>query len=447
MDHPILLRLRMGGIMAEARRRLEELPDREREGEKELFNEAVIRSLGAAIAFAQRHADLARRLAEEGKNADRAAELREIARVCGRVPEHPAETFHEAIQSVYFAHLIAQIEIGGNSISLWRIDQYLFPYYRKDLEDGRITPERARELLSLLYIKTCEIWNVLEEAFMPGGEGPEGKTTLNLTIGDIGIDGEDAINELSYLALDAFADVRTVQPNLSLRLSSRTPRDFFLRAVRYAQEGVPLHFFNDDAVVPMLARAGHSLEDARDYALVGCVEPNPQGKTFGSTFAVQFNDIKCVEFALSNGVDNIFGLKSGIETGDPATFTSFEQVWEAFRSQMSHFMGQMARGMEALDTAIAEMLPSPFASAMIRGPPGKRAGPHLGRCGVQLHWGPAHGLLQRRGQPVRGEVSRLRGRETLPPGALRVAGHGLDGYRGAAQVPAAQGAQVWQRSR
>jgi len=389
MDHPTLLRLGMGGIMAEARRRLEELPEEQRKGEKGLFYEAVIGSLGAAVGFARRHADLARRMAEEEKDPRRAAELKEIARICERVPEHPAETFHEALQSVYFAHLIAQIESGGNSISLGRIDQYLYPYYRKDLEEGRITPERARELLSLLYIKTCEIWNVLEEAFIPGGEGPEGKTTQNLTIGGMGSDGEDAVNELSYLALDAFADVRTVQPNVSLRMGSRTPRDFFLRAVRYARDGVPLHFFNDDAVVPMLARAGHSLEDARDYALVGCVEPNAQGKTFGSTFAVQFNGIKCVEFALSNGVDNIFGLKSGLETGDPASFTSFDQVWEAFRSQMSHFLGQMVKGMQALDTAIAEMLPSPFASAMIRGPLEKgmdltRGGAVYNSTGVQL---------------------------------------------------------------
>jgi formate C-acetyltransferase len=389
MDHPTLLRLGMGGIAAEAERRLRELPAREREGEKGRFYQAVMRSLRAAIRFARRHAELARRMAKEEKDASRAGELREIARVCGRVPEHPAETFHEALQSVYFAHLIAQVESGGNSISLGRIDQYLLPYYRRDLEAGRITPERARELLSLLYLMTCEIWNVLEEAFIPGGEGAEGKTTQNLTIGGLGTDGEDATNELSYLALDAFADVRTVQPNVSLRLNSRTPRDFFLRAVEYAREGVPLHFFNDDAVVPTLVRAGHSMEDARDYALVGCVEPNAQGKTFGSTFAVQFNGIKCLEFALSNGVDNIFGYGSGIETGDPASFTSFEQVWEAFGAQMSHFIGQMVKGMKALDTAIAGMLPSPFASAMIRGPLEKgrdltRGGALYNSTGVQL---------------------------------------------------------------
>ena len=389
MDHPTLLRLGMGKIAEEAERLLRELPAQEREGEKGKFYQAMVRSLRAAIRFARRHADLARRMAEEEQKPSRAEELREVARVCGRVPEHPAETFHEALQSVYFAHLIAQIESGGNSISLGRIDQYLLPYYRRDLEAGRITPERARELLSLLYLKTCEIWNVLEEAFIPGGEGAEGKTTQNLTIGGVGTNGEDATNELSYVALDAFADVRTVQPNVSLRLGSRTPRDFFLRAVEYARDGVPLHFFNDDAVVPTLVRAGHTLEDARDYTLVGCVEPNAQGKTFGSTFAVQFNGIKCLEFALSNGVDNIFGYSSGIETGDPASFTSFDQVWEAFNVQMSHFIGQMVKGMEALDTAIAGMLPSPFASAMIRGPLEKgkdltRGGAVYNSTGVQL---------------------------------------------------------------
>ncbi len=368
MDHPTLLGLGMGGIIARARQKLETLSADDREGNKGRFYQAVIRSLNAAINFARRHAELAREMAENEKNDARAAELREIARVCERVPEKPAETFHEAVQSVYFAHLVSQIESGGNSISLGRIDRYLYPFYKRDLEKGLITPDKAREILSLLYLKTCEIWNVLEEAFTPGGEDPEGKTTQNLTIAGVDENGENAVNELSYIALDAFADICTVQPNVSIRLSKKTPRDFFMRAVEYTRRGVPLHLFNDETVIPMLIRAGHTLEDARDYALVGCVEPNAQGKTFGSTFAVQFNAAKCLELALSNGIDNIFGYQSGIQTGNPADFTSFEEVWQAFSSQMSHFVNQMVRGMEALDNAIEEMLPSPFASSMIKGP-------------------------------------------------------------------------------
>jgi formate C-acetyltransferase len=389
MDHPRVLKLGLSGIIAEAQERYNALTPEERLGDKGLFYDAVIRSLRATIRFANRYADLAASLAEAEANPDRAEELRTIARVCRRVPEHPAETLHEAVQCVYFIHLVAQIESGGNSISLGRIDQILYPYYMADRQAGGITPEQARELLSLLFIKTNEIWNILEEAYIPGGEGVEGKTTQNVTVGGVGADGEDATNELSYIGLDAFADVRTVQPNFGVRLGPNAPEDFFRRAVAYAIDEVPLHLFNDEVVIESLQRAGHTLEDARNYGVVGCLEPNAQGKSFGSTFAVQFSGVKCLEFALSNGIDNIFGYQSGIESGDPAGFTSFPDVWNAYGAQVSHFVRQMARGMAALDQAIAELVPSPFASVMIDGPMEKaldltRGGATYNSTGVQL---------------------------------------------------------------
>jgi pyruvate formate-lyase/glycerol dehydratase family glycyl radical enzyme len=389
MNHPRVLKLGLSGIIAEAQERYDALTPEERRGDKGLFYDAVIRSLRATIRFANRYADLAESLAKDETVPDRAEELRTIARVCRRVPEHPAETFHEAVQCVYFIHLVSQIESGGNSISLGRIDQILYPYYAADRQAGRITAEQAKELLSLLFIKTNEIWNVLEEAYIPGGEGVEGKTTQNVTVGGVGVDGEDATNELSYIGMDAFADVRTVQPNFGVRLGPNAPQDFFRRAIEYAIDEVPLHLFNDEAIIKSLVQAGHTLEDARDYGVVGCLEANAQGKSFGSTFAVQFSGAKCLEFALSNGIDNIFGYQSGIESGDPARFTSFADVWNAYDAQVSYFIGQMAKGMRALDQAIAELVPSPFASAMIDGPMEKaldltRGGAIYNSTGVQL---------------------------------------------------------------
>jgi len=389
MDHPKVLRLGLSGIIEEAEEKLAALSEDERSDEKGLFYDAMIRSMRAAIAFARRYGDLAGSMAETEEDPARAAELKEIAKACYRVPEHPAGTFHEAVQCVYFIHLIAQIESGGNSISLGRIDQVLYPYYRADVEAGRITPEGARELLSVLFLKTCEIWNVLEEAFIPGGEGAEGKTTQNVVVGGINEAGDDATNELSYLGLDAYADIRTVQPNFGVRLSTKAPDDFFSKAVGYARDGVLMHFFNDEAVVSSLVEAGHTLEDARNYGVVGCLEPNAQGKTFASTFAVQFNGIKCVELALSNGVDNIFGYQSGPESGDPASFTSFEDAWNAYDTQLSYFVGQMVKGMAVLDRTIAEYVPSPFASAMVEGPMEKgldltRGGAVYNSTGVQF---------------------------------------------------------------
>ncbi|MBU2510136.1 formate C-acetyltransferase/glycerol dehydratase family glycyl radical enzyme [bacterium] len=389
MNHSQILTSGMSGVKNKAQQKFDLLGEEEKKSEKGTFYRAVIRSLDAAIHLAGRYSKLAEEMATKEKDKTRAAELREIAKVCNRVPEHPAESFHEAVQSVYFVHLIAQIESGGNSISLGRIDQVLYPFYKKDLDKGLITPEKARELISLLYLKTNEIWNVLEEAYIPGGEGTEGKTTQNVTVGGLGIDGQDATNDLSTVALDAYADIRTVQPNFGVRLSSKSSNDFFLRAVEYAKDGVLLHLFNDESIVSSLTDAGHSLEDARDYGVVGCLEPNAQGKSFGSTFAVQFNGVKCLELALANGVDNIFGYLSGIETGDPADFKSFEDVWDAYDKQVNHFIKQMVRGITCLDDAIANLVPSPFASAMIDGPMEKgidltRGGAIYNSTGVQF---------------------------------------------------------------
>jgi formate C-acetyltransferase len=377
------------GVIDDTQQKLAGLSPEEKNGEKGLFYEAVIRNCHAVISFARRYSKLALTMAKAELDNERAAELREIARVCSRVPEYPAETLHEAVQSIYFIHLASQLESGGNSISLGRIDQILFPYYRKDLVAGRITPEKARELVAMLFIKTNEIWNVLEEAFIPGGEGTEGKTTQNVTVGGVGPNGLDATNDMSYIALDAYADVRTVQPNFGVRVSPDCPEELMRSAVEYDRDGVLMHFFNDDAIIRSLVQAGHTIEDARDYGVVGCLEPNAQGKTFGSTFAVQFSGIKCVELALLNGIDNIFGYPSGIESGDPAGFKNFEDLWNAYDKQMRHFINQMVRGMDVLDRAIAETVPSPFASAMVDGCLDKgmdltRGGAVYNSTGVQL---------------------------------------------------------------
>ncbi|HPM75994.1 MAG TPA: pyruvate formate lyase family protein, partial [bacterium] len=368
MNHDKVLKVGMAGIIAEAEGRLAQLSVDDRAGEKGLFYEAMIRSCRAMVTFANRYAAQAEALSARASDPQRAAELATIARVCRRVPEHPATTFHEAVQAVYFTHLVAQIESGGNSISLGRIDQILSPYYFRDREAGVITPAQAEELLSLLYLKTNEIWNILEEAFIPGGEGTEGKTTQNVVVGGVDVDGADATSELSSIALDAYAAVRTVQPNFGVRLGPDAPPEFFAKAVSYAQDGVLLHLFNDRVVIDSLQRAGHTLADARNYGVVGCLEPNAMGKTFGSTFAVQFSGIKCLELALADGVDNIFGYQSGLATGDPARFANFDDVWNAYATQSAHFMKQMVRGMAAMDRAVAELVPSPFASAMIEGP-------------------------------------------------------------------------------
>jgi pyruvate formate-lyase/glycerol dehydratase family glycyl radical enzyme len=389
MDHGRVLSKGLSGIMEEAAQKFQDLSKDDQKREKGLFYDAVIRSLNAAILFANRYADLAHSLSQREKDSDRAKELAELSRICRKVPEYPADTFHEAVQSLYFIHLIAQIESGGNSVSLGRIDQILYPYYQKDIQKGAIDPETARELLSLLFLKTNETWNVLEEAYIPGGEGTEGKTTQNVTVGGVDGTGKDSVNALSYIALNAYADIRTVQPNFGVRIGPCSEDLFFRTAVKYAGDGVLLHFFNDESIIRSLVKGGHSIEDARDYGVVGCLEPNAQGKTFGSTFAAQFNGIKCVELGLNNGQDVVFGFPAGVATGDPEYFTDFNAVWKAYDAQASYFIGQLVKGITCLDRAIAETLPSPFASAMIDGPMEKamdltQGGAVYNSTGVQL---------------------------------------------------------------
>ncbi|WDP89228.1 MAG: hypothetical protein HUN04_05580 [Desulfobacter sp.] len=403
MDHTRVLSRGLSGMIADARQHLDALAldDKcqdekpgEKSGEKGIFYRAAIRSMEGVCRFAGRYARTAREMAGAEKNPVRRAELERVADICARVPEYPAESFHEAVQSVYFIHLAAQIETGGNSVSLGRLDQILYPYYQADIEAGRITEDSARELICLLFLKLNEIWNVLEEAYIPGGEGTEGKTTQNVTVGGVGRDGRDAANGLSHVILDAYASIRTVQPNFGVRLGPDTGQSppmggLFKKAAQYAREGVLLHFFNDRTIVSTLVKGGHTLEDARDYGVVGCLEPNAQGKTFGSTFAVQFNLMKCLELALSNGVDNIFGYLSGPETGVPETLSDFDRVFDAYDAQVSHFIGQMVKGIFCLDQTIADILPSPFASSMIQGPMDKgmdltRGGAVYNATGVQF---------------------------------------------------------------
>jgi formate C-acetyltransferase len=349
--------------IAEDTRKAEE----EAEGQQAQFFEASRIACEAAMAFARRHADEARKVAGQTDDTARRLELERIAEACEQVPAGPARNFREAVQSLYFLQLIAQIESGGNSISVGRIDKILRPFYKKDIEAGTIDPEEAQILIECMFLKMGEIWNVLEETYLPGGEGPEGKTTQNVIVGGVDSDGNDDSNELTRIALEAYADLQTVQPNFGIRINEGMPDDIFLRACELSREGVLIHFFNDGVIVPALEKKGCSIDDARDYSAVGCVEPNPHGKTFGSTFAVQFNAAKCLEFALNDGVCSVFGMPNGISCGSLQDYPKFSDLFGAYKKQVSYFVQKMTEAMQYLDAAIAERVPAPFASSLIDG--------------------------------------------------------------------------------
>ena len=329
------------------------------------FWQAVGTVCRAVVTWARRHADEARRLAAEEPNPERRAELLEIARICDKVPAGPAETFHEALQSLWFTHLAVLIESVGVSVSMGRFDQYMSRYYENDLAKGRLTRDQAKELLESLWIKFNEINRVFDKR-RTDLVGPY-TSRQAMTVGGVTPAGLDATNELTYLCLEVQQSVGLHQPSLCVRIHPTTPDEFLLLALKVVRMGTGLPaLFNDEAHVWAMLNRGASLDDARDYAIVGCVEPSLPGKTWGNCSASKFNLPKCLILALHDGVDPATGRQVGPATGDPRTFTRFEQVLDAYRRQVAHFVGLVASVEHCIEIAHAERAPIPLMSALIK---------------------------------------------------------------------------------
>lgn len=332
---------------------------------KVAFWQAVVKSCRAVVNWARRHAEEARRLAVDEKDPARKQELLEVGRICEKVPAKPAETFHEALQSLWFAHLAVLIESVGVSVSVGRFDQYMFPYYQKDIEENRLTEARAQELLGCLWIK----FNEINRAFDKQRTQLTGPYTSRqaMTLGGVTPEGLDATNELTYLCLKMQELVGLHQPSLCLRCHPSTPDDLLLQALKVVRMGTGLPaLFNDEAHVWGLLNRGASLEDARDYAIVGCVEPSMPGKTWGNCSASKFNLPKCFVLALNDGVDPSTGQRLGPATGDPRSFASFDQLFDAYRRQVAHFVDLMVIAENCIEMAHAERAPVPLMSALMK---------------------------------------------------------------------------------
>jgi formate C-acetyltransferase len=332
------------------------------EYDKKLFYESSLSMCRSAIMFAHRYAEKAEEMAESESSACRKEELLRIASICRRVPENPARTFHEALQSFWFIQILPQIYDNGVSISPGRFDQYMYPYYSTDIADGRLTPEAAQELLEAVWVKLTEpikLYRAADAAFHAGY--PMGQ---NLCIGGVGPDGMDATNDLSYRCLEAHSHMLLMQPNFTARLHLNTPKQFLLKvceAIRLGN-GMP-QITNDEVVIQALTSIGISVEEARDYVPVGCVEtapPNVWGRLNGG----YVNLVKIVELALNNGKCTLTGEQVGPETGDARAFHSFDQVIEALSGQMKHTMQQLVTWDNLIDRAHAEFMPAPFTSIL-----------------------------------------------------------------------------------
>jgi len=330
-------------------------------GERRAFYEAAETAAQAVITWANRYADEAERLASaEAANRD---ELLVIAETCRRVPAHPARSFPEALQAILIVHYATQIEQFESAISLGRIDQFLYPLYRADVEAGRLSREGALELLACFYLKLSQSIPLFDSVVTLAFSGLT--NFANTVIGGMDAQGRDVTNDLSYLMLEAMERVRSPQPNFGVRLHSGSPRAFRDAVMQAAAAGIGnLQMFNDEAIVAALTNRNIPLEEARDYGIIGCVEPAVPGKSFTSSDAALFNLPLCLELALNNGRSRILGEQLGPATGDPRSFTAIEDVIQAYRQQVEYLVGQMVEGQEGLARAHAEGRPVPLASSL-----------------------------------------------------------------------------------
>lgn len=329
---------------------------------KKAFWDAIIISCKAAINYGKRYANLARELAEKTKDAYRKNELLEIARICDKVPANPAETFYEACQSFWFVQAIISLESNGHAISPARFDQYMYPYYKSDIDNKLATKELNTEILHCLWVKFNDLTKVRDEITTKAFSGYS--MYQNLILGGQTLEGKDATNELSYMCLEATGSLKLPQPSLSVRIWSKTPEEFLIRTCELTRLGTGLPaFYNDEVIIPMLISEGLTLEDARDYAIVGCVEPQKPGKTDGWYDAAFFNLAKVLELAMNNGKVN--GVQIGPKTGEFTSFTSIEEFIEAYKKQTEYFVQHMVAADNCVDIAHAERAPLPFLSSML----------------------------------------------------------------------------------
>ena len=358
-----VLAIGFSGIKAKAQAELDKLCLADGDYQKKSrFLEAVMISCDAAIEYARRYARLALKEAEECTDPVRKRELLQIAQNCANVPEKGATGFYEACQSFWFVQQLLQIESSGHSISPGRFDQYMYPYYQKDMESGKITREFAQELMDCIWVKLNDLNKCRDAA---SAEGFAGYSLFqNLIVGGQNKDGEDVTNDLSFMCIEASMHVHLPQPSLSVRVWNGSPHEFLIKAAELTRTGIGLPaYYNDEVIIPALQNRGLSLEDAREYNIIGCVEPQKAGKTDGWHDAAFFNMCRPLELVFSNGMDK--GELVGIPTGDVTEMTTFEEFYDAYKKQMDYFISLLVNADNAIDVAHAERCPLPFLSCMV----------------------------------------------------------------------------------
>lgn len=366
LDYPRLLKEGLNGIIDQIEKKLDDTKINNSEDlSKTQFWKAAIIMCQSVINYAGRYAKLARRMAQES-DENRRLELEKIATALEWVPANPARGFHEALQSVWLLQMIvSELETNGSSVSLGRFDQYIFPYYKRDIDEKRITREEAEELLDCFFMKLASTYKVrpMSRRTLHGGF----TRFQNLTIGGQTKDGGDATNEVTYMVLDARSRVQTADPQLSLRIHSGTPESLLFRAVQLiSQGGGHPALYNDDVIIQSFLKRGVPLEFARNYGIVGCVELSFLG-LWSRADGGYINLPKCLELALNDGIERLTEKRISVSTGDPKQFRNFENVLKAFEEQLDYVVSQNVIENNLIDVTHEHFIPHILTSCLVPG--------------------------------------------------------------------------------
>ena len=319
----------------------------------------------AIIGFAHRHAEKAQEMASAEKDSLRKKELLKIAEVCDHVPANQPRNFWEALQMYWFVHLGVVTELNTwDSFNPGRLDQHIYPFYKKEMEEGTLTWEKAKEILECFWIK----FNNQPAPPKVGVTLAESGTYTdfaNINNGGLKADGTDGVNDFTYLILEVIDEMRLLQPSTNIQLSEKSPDKFLKSAVKIIRKGWGQpSIFNAEEVIEEMLRQGKSLEDARCGGTSGCIETGAFGKE-SYILTGYFNLVKVLEITLNNGLDPQTGKKIGIETGDPLTFKSFTELIEAFKKQLHHFIDIKIKGNHIIEKLYANYMPAPFLSIIV----------------------------------------------------------------------------------
>ncbi|WP_027090106.1 glycyl radical protein [Thomasclavelia saccharogumia] len=358
-DSELWLKLGPRGLMKKAQDKLKTC-DKDR---KE-FYECTILVLEGAIHFMMRYHDYIINIIDDIDNEYKES-FKNVADICLNLSKRPPETFHEAVQSLWFLFVILHMESNASSFSPGRIDQYLYPYYRNDVETGRLSKQEALEILECLWLKFNQIVYLRNQNSAKYFAGfPIG---FNIAIGGIDENGNDIYNELSLLCLKAQYHLGLPQPNLSVRLNKNSSHELMQEAIKVVAQGSGMpQFFNDEAIVQtMIDDLGIEEKDARNYAIVGCVELTTHGNNLGWSDAAMFNLNKALELTLNNGKCLLTNEKIGLDLGNLETYKTFADLENAFQKQVDYFIDEMMKAEIVVEKAHQDCLPTAFLSTVI----------------------------------------------------------------------------------